>query len=344
MLLIGAGAIGCRHLRNLATLGQQPLGIFDVVLKQAQKAAIESGACVHNTLEEALAAGYQAALICTPPSSRLEFVREAIRTGHQLFLEKPLAADIAAAQAIVTLVNQTATRCMVGYMLRFEPGLQCLRASISRGDVGALVAIRAEVGQYLPDWRPGTRYQDNYICRPGMGGIIADASHELDYVTWLAGDMETIYCAGGALGDLEVPTPTLAAITMKSANGALIEVHLDCIQHGYARHCKAIGTRGTLIWDHRDGVTLIRPGGDREQIWHRPEDWPNRMYLEEMRHFVAWLDGQDIKPAADAESAAVIVQIVHAALTSLETGRAMSALGTIFGKVGAGTQSLGARP
>src|SRR3712207_7442505 len=46
-------------------------------------------------------------------------------------------------------------------ILRFHAGLRKLRELLQAGAIGRLLLVRAEVGQYLPTWRPGQRSEEH---------------------------------------------------------------------------------------------------------------------------------------------------------------------------------------
>jgi predicted dehydrogenase len=67
------------------------------------------------------------------------------------------------------------------------------------------------------------------------GGIILDASHELDYIRWLLGEVREVFCFAGKLSSLEVETEDTAEIVLRFENGAMAGVHLDFVQRAYSR-------------------------------------------------------------------------------------------------------------
>src|SRR5690606_21417659 len=107
-----------------------------------------------------------------------------------------------------------------------------------------------EVGQYLPDWRPWQNYRESYTARKELGGgIILDASHEIDYARWLFGEVDTLLCMADKVSDLELNVEDCATVLMRMKSGMQVDVHLDCIQRHYTRHCKIVGANGTMHWD-----------------------------------------------------------------------------------------------
>jgi predicted dehydrogenase len=234
-----------------------------------------------------------------------------------VFIEKPVASELVGVGELVAEARRQHRVLYVGYNLRFHAGLIKLKSLLDEGVIGKLLMIRAEVGQYLPDWRPTQDYRQGYNVSAAMGGgIILDASHELDYVRWLGGEVQSVFCAAGHLSDLEMETEDAAAIVLHLANGVIAEVHLDCIQRGYARSCKLIGTHGTLIWDFKEGVRWFEGATKAWQEFKiMPE--PNEMYVEEMRHVLACVRGETA-PLVDGVSGQRVLEIALAAKRSAQ--------------------------
>ena len=77
---------------------------------------------------------------------------------------------------------------MVGYNLRFHPGLVRLKSWCSSRPLGGSSACAPTVGEYLPDWHPWEDYRHGYSARRDLGGgAVLTLSHELDAVCWLLG-------------------------------------------------------------------------------------------------------------------------------------------------------------
>ncbi len=312
LLINGCGSIGRRHARNLRALGGHDLLLHDVAEDRWRALAAEVGGAGSGDLEALLARGPRAVLVCTPPHLHTAVARQALGAGAHLFIEKPIAHSLDGVDALLEAAAAAGRVVLVGYGLRFEAGLRRTKDLVDGGAVGRVLALRAEFGQYLPDWRPAQDYRANYTARRAEGGgIILDGSHEIDYVRWLAGEVQAVSCAAGRLSDLEMDAEDVAALTLRLAGGALAEIHLDCVQRGYARSCKVIGDRGTLVWDLREGVRLLAAGETAWKSFPAAADG-NAMYLDEMRHFLACVrDGA--KPVVDGYAGRRVLEIALAA-------------------------------
>lgn len=312
-LVVGAGSIGRRHAHNLVALGAGRIAVVEPDAER-RRACVEGGLEGFSDLEAALAAGVPAAvLVCTPPDRHVAIARKALASGAHVFIEKPIAPrrdpDL---EALLTDARKSG-RTMVGYNLRFHTGLRRVRELVIQGAIGKLLTVRAEFGQYLPDWRPGTDYRGGYIVRRDVGGILLDASHEIDYVRWLCGEITRVYAVTERLGGFEMEAEDTALLLLRHAGGTLSEIHVDCVQRGYSRGCKLVGREGTIEWNFKTGIRHTRDGS----AWTEEPIAPdvNDMYLEEMRHFLACVrDGAT--PPVDADSAAAVIAVVEAAKRS----------------------------
>jgi predicted dehydrogenase len=318
VLVIGCGSIGQRHIRNLRALGVREIGAFDPLAERLEHAARDYGATQHASIGEGLARQPEAVLVCTPPHLHTAVAQQAVDAGAHVLVEKPLAHTLDGLDDLLDAARERNRIVYIGYNLRFHAGLLNLRDLLSAGAIGKLYLIKAEFGQYLPDWRPGRDYRSGYNASMAMGGgIILDASHELDYVRWLGGEVESVFCAAGRLSGLEMDVEDTAAITLYLRNNVLAEIHLDCIQRGYTRNCKLIGEAGTLFWDFKTGVRLLTAGKEWHEFPLAPD--PNQMYVDELRHFGACVRGEE-KPQVDGATGKRILEIALAARRSAAAG------------------------
>lgn len=317
-LVVGCGSIGQRHIRNLRALGVSDIAAYDPDAARLKHVAQEYEAAPYASVEAGLADRPEVVLVCTPPHRHTAIARQAIDAGAHVFLEKPIAHVLEGVPELLQAAHDRERILYVAYNLRFHAGLRKLKELLAEGAIGRLLAIRAEVGQYLPDWRPTQDYRHGYNVSAAMGGgIILDASHELDYVRWLGGEVESVYCAAGHLSDLEMDVEDTAAITLRLQKGVLAEVHLDCVQRGYARSCKLIGADGTLIWDFKEGVRQLLPDKTWRGYAIAPD--PNEMYVAELRHFLACVRGEET-PLVPGEEGRRVLEIALAARQSARTG------------------------
>ena len=313
-LVIGCGSIGKRHIKNLRSLGMADVVAFDVRADRRREVTAELGIQAFDTLEEAWNCSPDAAVVTVPTSFHVPVALEAALRRCHLFIEKPLSNKWSGIEPLLAIVKQNNLIGLNGCNMRFHPGLAMVKNLLDEEAVGRIIAARVEVGQYLPDWHPWEDYRQSYSARGDLGGgVILDAIHEIDYVRWLVGEIVGATCLAGKLSTLDIETEDTAAILTRFANGAIGEVHLDYVQRAYSRTCQIIGEEGTLRWDYTLGQVRWYSARTRQwQVFSNPAEWhPNHMYVDEMRHFLACLDGEQT-PTLDIFDAARVLQIALA--------------------------------
>ncbi len=316
VLIVGCGSIGQRHARNLRSLGVGEICVYDPDGSRAEQAVRDAGAVAVGSVEAGLALRPQAVFICTPPHLHTAGARAAVDAGAHVFIEKPLSDRLDDVAEMIGAAARRKLVVMAGYNLRFHAGLLKLKELVKTGSVGRVLTVRAEYGQYLPTWRPGRDYRQGYIARPETGGgIILEESHELDYVAWLGGRVESVYAAAGKLSDLEIVAEDVALMVLRLEGGALGEVHVDCVQREYRREAHVVGTEGTATWVYEKGVRLARASREPEFFDIVPD--PNQMYLDEVRCFLNCIAG-NAQPPVDGASA---LQDLRVALAAKESAR-----------------------
>ena len=287
-LVVGLGSIGRRHLANLRTL----LPEADLwALRRTGADAPDPAVKVVSSLEAALEAQPQFAVLASPSPFHVADALVLAEAGVHLLIEKPLSDRREGLSRLIEVCHRRSLTLMTGYNLRFAPSLQALRAALPR--IGRVLSVRAEVGQYLPDWRPGTDYHQGVTARPELGGgAVLELSHEFDYLRWLLGEVTSVCALTSTQGDLGLIVEDLAEVLLTFESGAVGSVHLDLLQRAPTRTCRVIGTEGTLAWDGLShGLRLFTQGGWTELL--RPEDAPadrNRMYLDELSHFLGCIE------------------------------------------------------
>jgi len=316
VLVVGAGSIGRRHMDNLRKLGVRRLAAVDSDASRLQHAAQEFGTENYADLREALVrAQPDVVFVCTPPVFHVQNALDSLQRGADVFIEKPLAHVLDGVQELKLEAERRKRVAHVGYNLRFHPAIRTLKKCVEGGAIGRIVWARAEVAQYLPNWRPWQDYRQSYTGRRDLGGgIILDASHEIDYLLWLLGPPVELTCMAGKVSNLDVDVEDCATILMRLPSCAQVEVHMDFVQRAQTRSVVLAGEQGTLRWDSADNeVRILRPEGAVERVPHEFE--VNRMYVAEVEHFFACVRDREVANSglADAETA---LRVARAALTS----------------------------
>jgi predicted dehydrogenase len=324
-IVLGAGSIGRRHLRNARALGHRIAAVFDPDPHRRTEAAAtaDAGTLVTGDETAALAVEADAALVCSPTHRHLEQARAAVTRGLHVLVEKPLSHSLDGTADLVAAAAAGRRTVLVGCNLRFLPSLGLVKRLLDEGRIGAPLSLRAHCGYYLPYWRPHTDYREGYGARRAMGGgIILDAIHELDYVRWLLGEPREVFCYAGKVSTLEIDTEDAADVLLRYDDGVVANVHLDYLRASYGRGCELVGREGLITWDYSSRTVHVHGKDDRwHEVFEEPVDTDrNDMYVEELRHFVECV-AHGTPPTLDAAGGRRVLEIALAAKTSAAEGR-----------------------
>lgn len=286
--VIGCGSIGQRHIKNLLFL-KQNVTIYDkntlLVKKTAKKFDVIIGEKINEYAD--------CVLICTPPSSHLSIAKIAIKKNIHVFIEKPLSNSVENISQFLTLSNSSKSKIFVGYVFRFDKGLQKIQKILSSNKIGKVISFDAYEGYYLPMWRPWQNHKKSYTGSKKLGGgIILDGSHELNYLQWLGGGIKEIFSYYTKIPSLKVNTEGLAEVLLKFNSGAIGRIHLDFINPKYSRRCEIIGDKGSVRWDFSTKTIEIQKSGNEHFSKISYADNNNEMYVDELKYIISCISGK----------------------------------------------------
>jgi predicted dehydrogenase len=311
--VLGLGSIGSRHARNLLSLGHEVVG-FD------PRAATDDEPWARAPSPTEALATVEAAVVATPTSMHAEHAVLALERGLPVLVEKPITVDPLEADRLVELAGQSGLTCGVAMNLRFHPGVLALRDLASQGRLGEIRFAHVWCGSDLRTWRPGTDYRTSYSARAELGGgIVRDAIHELDYLTWILGPAASVSAEVAHVSDLEIDVEDIGAALIRLAGGALAAVDLTYVDPVYRRGCMLVGAEATAHWDWTRGtVEINRPDRDVEVLDVAAD--VAETYVAEMRDFIeAAQSGR--APRTSAEEGRDAVRLADALLRSASEGR-----------------------
>lgn len=314
-LVVGLGSIGARHLSNLKTLRPQAsLAVLRSGSNTSHQPQLPFEFETLHSIEQALRYNPQAVVVANPANRHIETALPFLELGIPVLLEKPLGLNHRSCAPLQKYAQHGSTFCMVGYNLRFLPSLQEARRRLIQGEIGKILHVRAQVGQYLPDWRLGQDYRTSGSARREMGGgPLLELSHELDYLAWILGQPSRVFCVQKHLSLHDIEVPDSVDILMEHGHeGPMAVVHLDFLQRKVSRDCQFVGSKGSLIWKALD-----------DEIWQSTPDDPawaidqyktqdrNLMYLNQMGYFLSETARVD-RVACDLESALSVMKTIDA--------------------------------
>ena len=236
-LIIGYGSIGRRHTSVLQSLS------VDVSLVTRQ--IVADLGCFPTITSAFQSSYYDLVVIASPTMQHYLNILELVKLDYDgtVLCEKPLFTKKAELPTIKFTL-------FVGYNLRFSKLLNTLKSEINGQKI---INILANVGQYLPSWRPTQDYRQSYSAdKKQGGGVLRDLSHELDYITWLGADVDTIVAAGGKYSNLDIDCEDIVSIIMNGK--ALISINMNYVFHSPIRHLMVTTDTNTYFLDFINGI------------------------------------------------------------------------------------------
>jgi predicted dehydrogenase len=302
---------------------------FDPRADRRGEAGVRYGVTTFESLDAALAREPDALIISTPPDHHLEYARLAARRGLHFFMEAGVGADghdeLAAECAPKGIV--AAPSCT----MRFHPSVLKIRQLVASGVIGELAGFTHHCGQYLPDWHPWEDYRGAYFARRATGACREIVAFELCWLTWVCGPIDVISSLKGKRSSLEADIDDVYQLILGFRSGILGHLLVDAIMRVPSRRCRLFSEAGIIEWDASTAaVRLYRP--DDRQWTTFPEPEPRRepgylaaegMYIDEIRHFVRAVQGEEPYGYSLAEDRQ-IVEALDAAELSSEQARHVS--------------------
>ncbi|MDQ0646766.1 putative dehydrogenase [Microbacterium natoriense] len=154
-------------------------------------------ALVTGSVDELLASGVDAVMVLTPDDMHAALSIRALEAGVAVFCEKPLAIDLADADAMLEAARRTGSRLYIGHNMRHMPVITLMRELILDGRIGDVKAVwvRHFVGHggdfYFKDWHADRRRTTGLLLQKG--------AHDIDIIHWLAGAYTERVAAMGEL-------------------------------------------------------------------------------------------------------------------------------------------------
>lgn len=316
ILIVGCGSIGERHIKNLKSFLKGNILACD--LNESRLGCIRKkyGIDTYKNYNKALSKKVDCVMVCTPTSTHLNLARKALAANCHVFIEKPLSNNLRGVDELIRLGKKNNKIISVGYILRFDKCLRKIKEWLNAQEIGKVVSVNAHFGYSFLKRKPDRDYREDYAGqKAGGGGVILDVSHEIDYLMWLIGEVEEVFCYSNKSSQLDIDVEDLAEIFLKFKNNTISTIHLDFIQLPYHRFCRIIGHNGTIDWNFAKGIAkLYKAEKGKWEIYRGDKDW-NIMYLEEIKHFIKCVEGKE-KNFVDGKTGKKVLEVALAAKKS----------------------------
>jgi predicted dehydrogenase len=181
--IVGFGIMGERLLR--AALAHdpavlQPVAVWDPSPAAAARLAEVAPGLPMLDSAAAVIAACEALYVASPPGSHLDHAGAAFAQGRAVFLEKPLAADLAQARRFVAAAEAQGARAAVNFPMASSPAVAQLSAWRHGIGLPRMLTIRAEFAAWPRGWQQGAA---SWLARRAEGGFTREVLSHFLFLT-----------------------------------------------------------------------------------------------------------------------------------------------------------------
>jgi predicted dehydrogenase len=187
--IAGAGLIGKRHAEAIAASPGVALHSIVDPSEAGRNYAELIGARWHASLAEAFETGKpDGVVLATPNQVHVENGLECVAAGVPALIEKPLATDLEAGQALVEAGERAGVPLLVGHHRRHNPLIAAAKKQIVDGLLGTLVAVHGMFWLMKPD----DYFDTDWRRQPGGGPVFLNLIHDIDLLRHLIGEIVSV--------------------------------------------------------------------------------------------------------------------------------------------------------
>ena len=195
----------------------------------------------------------------TPETTHYPITRDCLAAGKHVFLEKPIALELAEADELIAMARERQLKFTIGYSQRFNPKFAYVKKMVREGTIGRPVS--ALVSRHI------TRGLGKKISgRVKLSPAAMEATHDLDFVLWCLEPARPVrvysqqnFGAMQAASGAPIPDTQFLTVTLDSGLTFVVGAGWT-LPPGYPNFSTTwiefVGTDGAVIVDdsHRDVV------------------------------------------------------------------------------------------
>jgi UDP-N-acetyl-2-amino-2-deoxyglucuronate dehydrogenase len=334
--IIGSAAgIAATHLHALSQFpAAQIVGMADVAAERGLARAQEYG-CPFFTDHRALLAEVRPdiAVITTPHPFHAALAIDCFEAGAHVLVEKPLAVEVAEADAMVAAAEKAGRLLAVNFQQRFRPGVEKARALIESGELGELVRVLCVEPWFRTQYYYGSAAWRGTWKGEGGGVLMNQGPHPLDLLCHLAGSPKTVWGWIRTLGH-QMECEDSAQAMLEYPNGAPGYLYFSTVEAGVQRRMQIVGDKAAIelveetLTIYRFSEPLSEYRADKQEMWGRPATEVETLALEGDGggHLAVYKDlaaaiAEGRRPRADGREATMSLELANAVIYSSYAGK-----------------------
>ncbi|ATQ41132.1 Gfo/Idh/MocA family protein [Caulobacter mirabilis] len=308
--LIGCGRWGRNIARALARLGSLEV-IVDPMADGLADYAGELGVRATSDMGAAFAGDIEAVAIAAPAVDHARLIQEALFAGKHVFVEKPLALNMADATRVADQAAASGLTLMVGHLLQYHPAFVRLSEMVAEGAIGELRHVSSN------RLNPGA-------IRTEENALWSMAPHDFSMILKLIGaPPKSVQALPVHVVSPVIPDRVVVQMRFDGAVSAQADV--SWLSPFKEHKLVVLGTEGALVFEdtaadagrklvHYPGYLDASNGAPRfVKGPGLPVEYPSdEPLLNEMRWFLDCVRGKT-QPRSDAAEAIAVLSLLEAA-------------------------------
>jgi UDP-2-acetamido-3-amino-2,3-dideoxy-glucuronate N-acetyltransferase len=256
-----------------------------------------------------------AVVLATPAIMHFEMAKAALEAGKDLFVEKPLAVNVADGEELVRIANATGRILTVGHILRYHPAILKLQELIREGSLGKinyLYSNRLNIGKI--------RTEENILW--------SFAPHDISVMLALLNEMPSrVVCQGGSYLSQGVPDVTLSHFDFPS--GVQAHIFVSWLHPVKEQRLVIVGSEKMAVFDDTAEHKLV--------LYPHKVEWKNRIptavkgcgeivaldssepLRAECQHFLECVESRTV-PVSDGAEGLRVLRVLDACQRALVNG------------------------
>ena len=312
-LVVGAGNISKKHIANIKILKKNSTVLnLSSSGRDIDPQSNKADYFLKN-FDEIQQHKLNAVIIASPATFHLKHALFFSALNIPLLIEKPLSDSMTRYEEASHILTDINKKICIAYNLRFLNSMNFFKDFLDKNLLGKVYSIQSEVGQNLINWRPNKKYKDTVSSSKKLGGgVLLELSHELDYLTWIFGDIESVYCKLTNTNHFDIDVEDNIDSIIQTKSGQSINLHMDFLQNKTTRKCKVIGEKGTLNFNILENrIVHYSETGELAILHEEDASDPNQSYIDMLQAFLD-LDTKKIDTFASLNEARKVLEVIEA--------------------------------
>ncbi len=276
---IGWGIVGCGDIANKAVapaINEQAdselVAFFSHSAERAEQMRADHGARrAYSCLDEILADDeIDVIYVASPVHRHAPESIAAARAGKHVLCEKPMALNVADAEATIAACDEAGVHLAAAYYRRFFPKARKMKELLDAGAIGRPVLARVCIGSRAVIAEDNPKHWRT-VPETGGGGALMDVgSHRLDLICYLLGEPAQVCGFADSIDREDMGVPDTESLLCRMKSGAHVQCTAYWCMPDRADELEIWGTEGRLVTRHFDGPELTLMRGDERESWELP--------------------------------------------------------------------------